>query len=236
MAVDVHAGKRIRESYKISGTRKYIGSKMSESLRDYPQGTGSAYIPVDELLALKKKLVTQNENVTMTSLFTKIAAEALRKHPQINSSLINDEFFIYDSINIGVGIGLQEGIMMVVIKEAQDKNIFEISDELQEDIALMKTKKLSMDRMMGSTFTVSNMGMLAVEQFTPFLTPPETGILGIGSTRKQMWVNDDDTTSIRKVCCFNITVNHAAVDGLHGGLFLQTLKDIMKDPEAYMGL
>ncbi|MBO5521705.1 MAG: 2-oxo acid dehydrogenase subunit E2, partial [Eubacterium sp.] len=181
--MDIHAGKRIKESYKISGMRKFIASKMGESLRDYPQGTGCAYVPVDKVIALNKELRQQNEHVSMTALFTKLAAEALVEHPDINSALIdNDEFFIYESINIGVGIGLPEGVMVVVIKEAQDKNIFEISDELQEDISLLKTKKLPMDRMMGSTFTVSNMGMLAVEQFTPFLTPPETGILGIGST------------------------------------------------------
>ena len=237
MAFDIHAGKRIRESSKIKGTRKFIAGKMAESLRDYPQGTGSAYIPIDHLLALKKELNAQNPNVTMTSLFTKIAAEGLKRHPVINSALINnEEFYIYDSINIGVGIGLDAGIMMVVIKEAQDKNIFEISDELQEDIALLKSKKLPMDRMVGSTFTVSNMGMLGVEQFTPFLTPPETAILGIGITQKRVWVNEDDTTSIRPVTCFSVTVNHAAVDGYHGGMFLNTLKEIMKAPKEYMGL
>jgi pyruvate dehydrogenase E2 component (dihydrolipoamide acetyltransferase) len=135
-----------------------------------------------------------------------------------------------------VGIGLEEGIMTVVIKEAQDKNIFQISDELQEYITKLKTKKLSMEHMMGSTYTISNMGMLGVEQFTPFLNPPETGILGIGITKKQLVVNDDGSTSIHNMTCFTNTLNHAAVDGLHGGLYFLTLKEIVENPDANLGL
>lgn len=229
--------KRIKENYKISGTRKYLAKRMTESLRDYPQGTGSAYIPIDEVIELKDTLKSQNPNVSITSIFVKIAAEALKKHPLLNSALIDsEEFFIYDSINIGVGIGLPEGIMMVVVKEAQDKNIFEISDELQDMIAKLKSKKLGMDQMMDSTFTISNMGMLGVEQVTPFLNQPETAIMAIGTTNKQLVVNDDDSTSIKKMACFSITVNHAAIDGLHGGLFLLTLKELLKNPKSYMGL
>lgn len=237
MAFDYHAGKRIRENYKIKGTRKYLANTLTASRRDYPQGTGSIYVPIDTLMSLKKKLVAENPNVSMTSLFTKLLAEALRKHPLLNSALIdNDEFFIYDSVNVGVGVGLNEGIMVVVIKEAQDKSIFEISDELQESIALLKSKKLPMDRMMGSTVTLSNMGMLTVEQFTPFITAPESLILGVGSTNKRAWVNDDGSITARPVCCLNITINHAAFDGLHSGLFLGTMKELMSEPEMYMGI
>lgn len=229
--------KRVKENYKISGPRKFIAQRMTDSLKNYPQGTGSTYMPVDNLLLLKDKLKKENSNVSMTSLFVKVVSEALKKHPLINSALINNEdFYIYDSINIGVGIGLDQGIMMVVIKEAQSKNIYEISDELQDMISKLKKKKLSMDRMLGSTFTVSNMGMLGVEQVTPFLNPPETGILAIGETKKQFVVGEDNSPVVSNMSCFSITVNHAAVDGLHGGLFLLTLKDILKNPELYMGL
>ena len=237
MGVDINAGKRVKESYELSKTRKFLASKLLESKRNYPQGTGSTYFAMEPLQALKKKLQEQNKNVTYTSLFVKLAAEGLKQHPVMNSALIdNKDFYVYDSINIGVGIGLNEGIMLVVIKEAQDKNIFEISDELQEDIALLKAKKLPMDRMMGSTFTVSNMGMLGVEQFTPFVTVPETAILGIGSTYRRPWVNEDGSITAHDVCCLSCTVNHAAVDGLHGGLYLKTMIGMMTHPEDFMGL
>ncbi|MGL6106558.1 2-oxo acid dehydrogenase subunit E2 [Romboutsia sp.] len=229
-------GKRIKENYKISGARKFIATKMKESLRDYPQGTGSSEISVDKVLELKNELKKQNSNVSMTSIFVKLVAEALKKHPVMNSALIEDEFFIYESINIGVGIGLDDGIMMVVVKEAQNKDIFQISDELQTMISKLKAKKLPFDCMMDSTFTVSNMGMLGFEQVTPFLNPPETGILGIGTTKKKYVIDNNDVATISNMACFNITVNHAAIDGLHGGLFLLTLKDILADPKSYVGL
>jgi Pyruvate/2-oxoglutarate dehydrogenase complex, dihydrolipoamide acyltransferase (E2) component, and related enzymes len=233
----INQGKRVRETYKINGTRKYLANMLKSSLAEYPQGTGSSYFETDRLMALKAKLHEQNEHVSITSVIAKVMTEALKKHPVMNSALINgEEFFIYDSINVGIGVGLPDGIMSVVIKEAQDKNIFEISDELQEDIALLKAKKLPFDRMSGSTITLSNMGMLGVEQFTPFLTPPETNIIGVGITKKVLVVNDDGTTRIASLTCFSSTVNHAAVDGLHGGLFFKDLRVMIEAPEEHMGL
>ena len=234
--MDINDSKRVRESYKIQGLRKFIGAKMAESLRDFPQGSGSAYICTEKFLELKDELHAKDSNVTITSMLTKVTAEALKRHPVLNSALINEEFFIYDSVNIGVGIGTEEGIMTIVLKEAQSRDIFDISAELQEKIALMKAKKLQMTDMMGSTFTLSNMGMFCVEQVTPFLNPPETAILAVGMTRKQVVVLEDDSTAVKPMTCFSITINHAAVDGLHGGFFLQTIKEIVEDPKAHMGL
>ena len=229
-------GKRVRESYKVQGVRKFIGSKMKESLRDFPQGSGSVYLCTEKFLALKDELCAKDGNVTITSMLVKLVAEALKRHPLLNSALIEEEFFIYDSVNIGVGIGLEEGIVTIVIKEAQDRDIFDISAELQEKIARAKEKKIQMTDMMGSTFTLSNMGMLCVEQVTPFLNPPETGILAVGMTKKQVVVLEDDTTAIKPMTCFSLTINHAAVDGLHSGYFLRTLKEIVEGPEDHMGL
>jgi pyruvate dehydrogenase E2 component (dihydrolipoamide acetyltransferase) len=234
---DIHAYKRIRESYKLTGLRKIIGERMGDSLRKYPQGSGSTYLCTESLIDLRKELTKRNENVTLTSILAKLTVEALKEHPLLNSALIeNEEFFIYDSINIGVGIGLDDGIMTVVIKEAQDMDIFEISDSLQYLITRLKTKKLQMSDVAGSTFTLSNMGMLGVEQITPFLNPPETGILAVGATKKQVVVLEDDSTAVKPMTCFSITINHAAVDGLHGGRFLLTMKKNVENAKDYMGL
>lgn len=234
--MDESMGKRIRETVKLPKMRKYLAKMLTESRRDHPQGTGSAYMPANPLMDLKKKLAAENPHVTMTSLYVKVAAEALKMNPVINATMTEEEFITYDSINIGVGIGTEQGVMVVVIKEAQDKNIFEISDELQEDIALLKARKLPMDRMSGATFTVSNMGMLGVEQFTPFVMPGEIGILGVGTTNKRPWVEEDGSIVAKDVVCLSVTIDHAAIDGLHGGRYLISVKEIMKEPEKYMGL
>jgi Pyruvate/2-oxoglutarate dehydrogenase complex, dihydrolipoamide acyltransferase (E2) component, and related enzymes len=237
MTIDINAGKRVREVSKITRPRKYIAGMMSDSLQNYPQASGSCYMPVDALFELKDELKKQDPHVSLTSMFTKLTAQALVENPLVNSALINGEdFYVYDSVNINIGIGLEDGIMPCVIKECQDKNIFEISDELHENIGLLKEKKLSMDKMMGSTFTISNIGMFGAEQATSILTPPETGILAIGAIYKRLCVNDDDTTSIRRLCCFSITINHAAIDGIHGAHFTMSLRRLLKDPAQYMGL
>lgn len=228
--------KRIRETKKMVGARKLIAERMATSLRDYPQGTGCKKVCMDQILALKNELKQQNENVSITSILVKLCATALQENPQLNSAIINDELVIYDSVNIGVGVGLPEGIMVVVIKEAQEKDIFQISEELKTLITQLKSRKINFKDMQGSTFTLSNMGMFDMDEVTPFLSPPETGIISIGTTRKELIVNDDDTTSIKKMASFCITVNHAAVDGFHGGKYMMTLTKLANNPREYMGL
>ncbi|QGU94604.1 hypothetical protein GOM49_05360 [Clostridium bovifaecis] len=228
--------KRIKQVKKMIGARKLIAERMATSLRDYPQGTGCKKICMDEILALKDELKKQNENVSVTSILIKLAAAALQENPQLNSAVINNELIIYDSVNIGVGIGLPEGIMLVVIKEAQDKDIFQISEELQRLITQLKSRKINFKDMQGSTFTLSNIGMFDLDEVTPFLSPPETAILSVGATRKMHVVNDDDTTSIKRMATFCTTVNHAAVDGMHGGKFLMTFTKLANKPKEYMGL
>lgn len=229
-------GKRMKEKKKITGTRKFIASKMAESLREYPQGSGSSYLVVTKLLKLKDELKAENNNVTLTSIVVKLMAEALKENMALNSALFDDEFVIYDSINVAVGLGLDEGIMTVVVKEAQDKDIFQISEELQNMITKLKNKKIGMQDIKGSTVTLSNMGMLGVEQATPFLNPPETFILAMGTIKKQLMIHDDLTTSIEDVACFSTTINHAAVDGYHGGKFTLTLQKLLEKPGDHMGL
>ena len=228
--------KRIREKHKILGVRKFIASKMAESLRDYPQGTGCTKLCMDELIKVKDDLKSFNSNVTITTVLIKLIAEALKEHREINSAIIEDELVIYESINIGIGVGLDDGIRMVVVKEVQDKDIYEVSDELKDMVVKLKNKKLSMEHMMGSTFTISNLGMFDMDEITAFLNPPETGILAIGTTRKELVVNDDDTTRIEQRATFSITINHAAIDGLHGAQFILTLKELLKNPINHMGL
>jgi len=235
--VEMNDGKRVRESYVIKGARKVIAERMLMSQNEFPQGRGSAQFETDRLWALKDELKAKNANVSMTSLITKLLAMALKEHPDMNSSLTKDGVMtIYDSVNIGVGIGLPQGIMTVVIKEAQDKNIFEISDELQDYIEKLKTKKLSYEHMIGETYTLSNMGMLAVEQLAPFINPPCTGILGVGITKRGVVVDPDDTIRIATLTNFTSVINHAAVDGLHGGKFFGTLKKMVENPDDYLGL
>jgi pyruvate dehydrogenase E2 component (dihydrolipoamide acetyltransferase) len=163
-------------------------------------------------------------------------ATILREYPLLNSAVEDGDLILYDSCNIGVGVGLERGIMMVVIREAQDKNIFEISDELKERTLRLKEGTLPLAEMKGSTFTVSSIGVQGIRYSTVIINPPEAAMLAIGTTEKRLVVLDDDRMAIRNVTGFALSHNHALIDGYHVGVVINLMRDRLSDPAAYMGI
>lgn len=229
-------GRRIKSQKKLKSTRRYIGELMSTSLRTIPQATAQFELEVDALMDLKDELKAQNKNVTVTSLFVRLMATVLQEYPLLNSAVIDNQLVTYDSCNVGVGVGMEQGIMTVVIKEAQDKNIFEISDELREKTNQIKTGTLPLSEMTGSTFTISSIGVQGIRYSTVIINPPESGMLAIGVTEKRPVVADDDTLVIRKIAGFGLSHNHTIIDGYHVGAIIDLLRERLKNPRAYMGI
>jgi pyruvate/2-oxoglutarate dehydrogenase complex dihydrolipoamide acyltransferase (E2) component len=229
-------GKRVKSCEKLSSVRKFIGSKMAESLATIPQLSGYIDVETDALLALKDKLKAQNPAVTVTSMIARIMATILRDYPLLNSAVIDGNLVIYDSCNVGIGVGLERGIMVIVIREAQDKNVFQISEELREKTARLKENKLSLEEMKGSTLTISSIGNFGVRFSTVVINPPETAMLAIGVTEKRLVVLENDTTAIRNITSFTLTHNHTVIDGYHAGIIFDLLRRRTAEPEAWMGL
>ena len=228
-------GRRVGSRKRLHSVRQFIGNMMSESLRTIPQASAYFELQTDALLALKDKLKEQCPSVTVTSIAARIMATILKDYPLMNSAVIDSDLVMYDSCNIGLGVGLEGGIMLVVIREAQDKNVFEISDELAEKTQLLKEGKLPLAEMKGSTFTISSIGVLGVRHSTVVINPPETAMLGIGVTEKRVVVLEDDSTVVRNVTGFTITHNHVVMDGYHVGVVIDMMRQRIADPEAYMG-
>lgn len=229
-------GRREKSRRKLKSTRRFISDLMTESLRNYPQASPYFELEVDALVALKDELKAQNKNVTITSMFVRIMATVLNEYPLMNSAVINGELVTYDSCNVGVGVGLEQGIMTVVIKEAQDKDIFQISNELKEKTNLVKTNSLPIEDMMGSTFTISSIGTQGIRYSTVILNPPETCMLAIGVTEKRPVVMDDDSLAIRRITGFGLTHNHTLIDGYHIGVIIGLMRQRLQNPRDYMGL
>lgn len=232
---------KVKSQKKLNSVRRFIGERMKESLRDYPQNSGMALFETDKVFELKDELKAQNKNVTVTTIFVKLLAKALTDYPIANSTLEDGILTIYDSVNIGVGVGTEGGIMVIVLRDLQDRSIFELSDELREKANLMKEGKLPLSEMKGSTFTVSSFGSLAGGQgglmfATPVLNPPENCMIGIGTTERLPVVQADDSLAIRRKTAFSITVNHTVLDGFHAANFLNVFAETLKDPKAHMGL
>lgn len=208
---------------------------MSESLMSIPQASPYFELETDSLLALKESLKKQNQAVTVTSIIVRIMATVLRDYPLLNSAVIDGTLVIYDSCNVGVGVGLERGIMMAVVREAQDKDIFEISTELSEKTALIKEGKLPLNEMKGSTFTISSIGVQGIRYSTVIINPPETAMLALGVTERRVVVLADDETAIRSVTGFALTHSHIVMDGYHVGVVIDLMRQRILEPESWMG-
>ncbi|MDR1943555.1 MAG: 2-oxo acid dehydrogenase subunit E2 [Synergistaceae bacterium] len=227
---------RIKTRKKLNSVRRFIGAKMSESLQTMPQASPYFELETDALFALKDELKAKNDKVTVTSMFVRIMATVLREYPLLNSAVIGEELITYESCNVAVGVGLESGIMTAVIREAQDKDIFAVSEELREKTDLVKQGRLPLADMKNSTFTISSIGVQGIRFSTVILNPPECAMLAIGVTEKRLVVLDDDSTAVRRVTGFGLTHNHAVLDGYHIGAAIELMRQRLQNPAAYMGL
>jgi pyruvate dehydrogenase E2 component (dihydrolipoamide acetyltransferase) len=226
--------KIVLEEKPLSSLRKIIGERMAESLLHSPQGTMTTRADMTELIALKDELAATGKKVTYTDIFVKIVGLALEKNPLLNSSIEDGKLILYKSINIGVGVGIEDGLLVPVIKNVQQKNLLQISQELKELAVKVKEKRITTDEMTGGTFTISNLGMFDVDIITPIINPPEAAILAIGATRKEAIVLDDDIIVVKPVTTLSLTADHAVMDGIPAVTFLSTVKDIMKNPHEFL--
>jgi len=224
----------IREVTKISPMRRFIGQRMAESLQTIPQATAMIELQTDAVFRLKDQLKAANPNVTITTMFIRFIAVLLREFPLLNSTHTEDTLTSYQSCDIAVGVGMKSGIKTVVIREAQSKDVFSISDELREKTDRLKAGKLPLEDMKYSTFTISSVGMMNVKYATVVINPPEAAVFGLGTTERRLIVLDDDSTEIQRITSASLTIDHAIIDGYHAGEAIQLLERMVQNPEAYM--
>lgn len=231
---EIKGFKTVREVKPLSGLRKVIGERMLDSLQRSPQGTMTTRADVTELKTLKDEYAAQGHKVTFTDMFVKIVGLALEKNPLLNSSIEDNKIILYKSVNIGVGVGTEDALLVPVIKNVETKSVMDISQELKNLVKKIKEKKITSEDMTGGTFTISNMGMFDVDIVTPIINPPEAAILAIGATRKEIVVLEDDSTAVRPITTLSLTADHAVMDGIPAVKFLESINEIMTNPHKYM--
>lgn len=215
---------RIKETIKIQGIRKIVGEKMRESVTKHPQGTLWNKIVMDELFDFKSELKNVDNDITVTGMIIKAVSNSLLKHPLINAGLMDEVIELYENVNMGVAVEVDDSLFIVVIRDTQDKDVSTISKELKELVHKIKTNRISMDDFLGATFVISNLGMYDLDGFTPLISPPLTGILGVSAARDEVIVDDNKDMVIKKRAEFTLTLNHASTDGAPGARFFQDLK------------
>lgn len=224
------AGQVSFEDVPVSQMRKVIAKRLSESLFTAPHFYLTMSIDMDAAVAARGKI---NEvapvKVSFNDMVLKAAALALKQHPKVNSSWLGDTIRYNHHINIGVAVAVEDGLLVPVVRFADGKSLSQIGAEVKEFAQKAKDKKLQPGDWEGSTFTISNLGMFGIDQFTAIINPPDACILAVGGIAQLPVVKNGQVVAgnIMKV---TLSCDHRAVDGATGAAFLQTLKSLLEEP------
>jgi pyruvate dehydrogenase E2 component (dihydrolipoamide acetyltransferase) len=215
---------------RVSQMRKTIARRLSESKNNAPHFYLTMDINMDKAMSLRADLnEVLPQKVSFNDIVLKAVASAIRKNPLINTSWLGDNIRQYEHIHIGMAVAVEEGLLVPVIKFADQKSIQDISKEAKALAEKASTKKLLPTEMEGSTFTVSNLGMFGIEEFTAIINEPNACILAVGAIRQVPIVvnNEIKVANMMKV---TLSSDHRVVDGAVGAKFLQSLKKALETP------
>ncbi len=216
------------QTIPFTGVRQMIAENMMSSLHGMAQVTASTEVDVTELVELREQLKAKFD-VTYTDLIVKATTLALRQHPRLNATLDGDVIRLLDEITIGVGVALDEGLIVPVIRNADRLGLREISAAVRDLAARARSNTLSVDEVTGGTFTITNLGAFGIDVFTPIINPPEIAILGVGRIVEKLAIYRGEAAR-RSMVVLSLTFDHRVVDGAPAAAFLQTLANILSHP------
>ena len=218
------------EDQPVSQMRKTIARRLGESKFTAPHFYLTVEINMDNAIKVRKRL---NEvaptKISFNDLVLKACAVALRQHPAINSSWLGDKIRKNKDVNVGVAVAVDEGLLVPVIRFADMKSLSQINTEVKTLAGKAKNRKLSTEEMQGNTFTISNLGMFGIEEFTAIINPPDSCILAVGGIIQKPIVKDGEL-AVGNMMKVTLSCDHRVVDGATGAAFLNTVKDILEDP------
>lgn len=212
----------------LTAMRRAIAENMVASLQQMAQLTMLMEVDVTDLVKLRAQLKAEFD-LTYTDLLIKGVAKALKRHPNLNATLIGDEIHRLEAINIGIAVALDDGLIVPVLRDADKLTVHEIAQESRRLVQKARDSSISVDEVTGGTFTITNLGTYGVDGFTPIINPPEVAILGVGRIAERVVVYENQIAR-RQMMMLSLTIDHRIVDGAPGADFLRTLKDILESP------
>ena len=221
------------ESYEeipVSQMRKTISKRLAESKFSAPHFYLTMEINMDNCIEGRKKINETSEiKISFNDIILKACAVALRKHPMVNASFLTDKIRVNNHVHIGVAVAVDEGLLVPVIKFADNKSLSHISTEVKMLANKAKNKQLQPSEWEGNTFTISNLGMFGIDEFTAIINPDDSCILAVGGIKNTPIIKNGEIVpgNIMKV---TLSCDHRIVDGALGASFLQTLKELIEDP------
>lgn len=220
---------------EVSQMRKVIAQRLGESKFSAPHFYLTCEINMDKTIEARKAINTVSPvKISFNDMIVKATSMALQAHPQVNSSWLGDRIRFNEHIHIGVAMAIEDGLLVPVVRFANNKRLSEISAEVKEYGVRAKAKKLQPEDWEGNTFTISNLGMFDIEAFTAIINPPDACILAIGSIVEKPIVKNGEIV-IGNTLKVTLSCDHRVVDGVVGSKFLGTLKSYLENPVLFMG-
>lgn len=229
--------KRGSEQIPFNNVRRVIARRLGESARTIPHFYATAVADAEAMVQLRSDLnehllATDRAKVSVNDLLIRACALALREHPLVNASYINDastSMLVHRRINIGVAVASNNGLVVPVIADADQKTVSQLGAETKQLATQAGAKGLSLEQMSGGTFTISNLGMYGIEEFTAIINPPEGAILAVGATKREP-VGVGENIELRHRLRYTMSADHRIIDGALAAQFLQTLTHLIENP------
>jgi pyruvate dehydrogenase E2 component (dihydrolipoamide acetyltransferase) len=214
----------------LTQMRRIIAQRLSESMFSAPHFYLRITVNMDNAMAARKAVNDfSGTKVSFNDFIIKACAMALRKHPAVNSSWMGDFIRTNHHINIGTAVAVDEGLIVPVVRHADQKSLVQIAGEASSLIDKARTKKIQPHEFTGNTFTISNLGMMDIDEFTAIINPPDACILAVGKIAPTA-VAEGNAVVIRQQLKLTLSCDHRVVDGAKGAAFLQTLKAHLENP------
>ena len=218
------------EVVPVSSMRKVIAKRLAESKFSAPHFYLKAEIDMTNVWNDRKTInAVSPVKISFNDIITKAVAIALKQHPSINSYWLEDKIQYNKDVHVGIAVAIEDGLVVPVVKHTNLKTLSQLSVEIKDLAKKAKGKKLGAKEMSGGTFTISNLGMFDIEEFTAIINPPESCILAVGGIKERPVIKDGEVAAARMMKV-SLSCDHRTVDGAMGAAFLQTLKTLLENP------
>jgi len=217
----------------LSGKRKVIAQRLAESKFSAPHYYLKIDVDAGRFLEARERLnarLGEEARISVNALLLKIAAEALKRHPIVNSGWRGDHILAYARADIGLAVAQEDGLITPVVRDCGAKGVLAIERELGELIARARVNRLKPEEYTGATFTITNLGSYGILEFTAIITPPGSAILAVGRIRRVPVAEEGDRLAVRPQMILTLSCDHRVVDGAVGAAFLKDLKALIEDP------
>ncbi len=223
----------------ISGMRQVIADRLVESKQQVPHFYLDVECVMDKLLDFRADINSSaplDENgkpefkISINDMLIKASALALNKNPKVNSAWYGDKIIQFGSVDISVAVAIEDGLMTPIVKNADRKNMIQISREVKELVKKAQSQRLKPEEYQGGSFSISNLGMYSIKSFYAIINPPQSCILSIGNTRETPMFDKNGNIVKKQVINVSLSCDHRVVDGATGAIFLNTLKEFIENP------